>query len=102
MMKTIEAMAITAAARQLPIPRERRRIRELARVSQEELAEVAGVQRASLTRWELGTRHPRGRLAERYAYALQRLSEATATPNVERSARKPSVRKAAAPAHDES
>lgn len=99
-MRTIEAIAITAAARQLPAPPERRRIRVQAGVSQEELAEVVGVQRASLTRWELGTRHPRGRLAERYAYALQRLSEATTSPNVERPARKPSVRKAAAPAHD--
>ena len=71
----IEDIATTAAARQLPPPSERRRIRKQARVSQEELAAGVGVQRPTVTRWESGTREPRGRLAERYSSALRRLAE---------------------------
>jgi DNA-binding transcriptional regulator YiaG len=60
--------------RHLPPPDERRRIREALGITQRELAEVLGVERATYTRWELGSRTPRGTDAERYRQLLQRLA----------------------------
>jgi DNA-binding XRE family transcriptional regulator len=56
----------------LPPPSKRRRIRERAGVSQEELAQVLGVSKVAISRWETGTRTPRAtELCERYARALE-------------------------------
>ncbi len=63
----------TRALRQLPSPEERRNIRLEAGISQQELAAALGASRVTLSRWETGTRRPRGEMAIRYARALERL-----------------------------
>ena len=61
--------------RSLPSPEERRRIREVAGLTQADLAAVIGVDRAEISRWESGERSPRvGKNLERYLNALSRLS----------------------------
>lgn len=60
----------SARRRQLPDPDTRKRIRESARVSQEELAAVCGVSRSTICRWETGTRTPRGQHADEYIELL--------------------------------
>lgn len=64
---------VTRALRQLPSPEERRNIRLEAGISQQELAAALGASRVTLSRWESGTRRPRGEMAIRYARALERL-----------------------------
>ena len=60
-------------ARRLPPPPMARAIRESAGVSQSRLAEALGVHRVTCTRWELGTRSPRGALRLAYAEILEEL-----------------------------
>jgi DNA-binding XRE family transcriptional regulator len=72
----IVALVETARRRQrLPRPELRRLIREEAHVSQEELAASLGVRRATISRWESGSRTPTGSLLDAYIQALARLSE---------------------------
>ena len=73
-MDLLDAALTHARRRRLPDPGIRRLLREQAGLSQDELAEVLGVSRPAVTRWELGKRTPRGDLAERYAAALDRLA----------------------------
>ncbi len=63
------------AARALPTPALARAIRQAAGVSQQRLADELGVGRVTVTRWEQGTRRPRGRLAVAYARLLQELRQ---------------------------
>jgi transcriptional regulator with XRE-family HTH domain len=70
-------LALSGARRRLPEPLILRHIRERAQVSQEELAEIVGVDRASVSRWENGTRTPKGENLLTYIAALERLEEAT-------------------------
>lgn len=75
MNTTLDRLLREANARQqLPDPKIRRWLREQARLSQRDVAEVLGVTRACVTRWETGAREPRGELLLRYAKLLQRLS----------------------------
>ena len=60
-------------ARRIPTPAMRRAIREAAGVSQDRLARELGVQRVTVTRWELGIRRPRGVNAVRYVNLLSRI-----------------------------
>ena len=50
------------------------RIRELAGLSQAELAELVGVTPAAISRWEAGERRPTGERALAYAKALRRVT----------------------------
>ena len=66
----------------LPPPQLCRLLRLRAGLSQSQLAEVVGVDRASVSRWEAGLRHPRRRAAVRYAEVLERLATQTAQREV--------------------
>ncbi len=67
-----EAIRRNKVRTSLPSPRERRRIRERAGVSQEELAAALGVTGPALSRWESSTRIPRDQtICERYLNALE-------------------------------
>jgi predicted transcriptional regulator len=68
-----DAIEIGRARRRLPDPRVRRLLREAAGVSQAELASVVGVSRPSVSRYETGSRNPRGRRLLAYLAALDRL-----------------------------
>ena len=60
--------------RKMLVPPElRRSIRQRARLSQGEIAQVLGIDRASVSRWESGQRTPRGLLAENYIKLLDAL-----------------------------
>ncbi|WP_327069242.1 helix-turn-helix transcriptional regulator [Kitasatospora sp. NBC_01302] len=60
----------------LPSPGERRRLRKESGLSQQDIAEVVGVNRAAVSQWERGVRTPRGPLLDRYVEALRALKEA--------------------------
>ena len=57
----------------MPTPFLRRLLREAAGIHQRELALAAGVTAATISRWESGTREPRGEAAAKYAMLLERL-----------------------------
>lgn len=54
------------------------RIRELAGLSQAEIAELVGVTPAAISRWEAGERRPTGDRAIAYGRALRRIAEGVA------------------------
>ncbi len=56
-----------AARRDLPLPSERRSLREAAGISLEVIARELGVTRQAVGHWETGTRHPNGRNLRHYA-----------------------------------
>ena len=60
--------------RQLPPPAVRKMLRERAGLSQAAVAGALGIQRPTLTRWELGRRTPRGPMLEAYSALLDRLA----------------------------
>ncbi len=60
--------------RQLPPPAARRQLRERLGLTQEDIAEALGVDRASISRYEAGARVPRGPIAEAYIELLERLA----------------------------
>lgn len=64
------------SARSLPSPQLARAIREAAGVSQMRLATELGVCRATVNRWELGLRRPRGELLVKYVGLLNELKVA--------------------------
>jgi transcriptional regulator with XRE-family HTH domain len=64
---------ILASRRRLPPPPARRDLRERAGLTQAQVASMLQVGRSAVTRWELGTRNPRGELAARYGDLLVRL-----------------------------
>jgi DNA-directed RNA polymerase specialized sigma24 family protein/transcriptional regulator with XRE-family HTH domain len=59
----------------LPPPKERRRLREAAALTQAQLATRVGVSRQSVRAWESGRTTPRGRKREAYAALLKTLAE---------------------------
>jgi transcriptional regulator with XRE-family HTH domain len=59
--------------RQLPSRALARAIRMEAGISQATLAHAIGVHPVTVTRWELGTRRPRGRILVAYVEALNEL-----------------------------
>ncbi|WP_323182595.1 MULTISPECIES: helix-turn-helix domain-containing protein [unclassified Streptomyces] len=58
----------------LPTPKERRRLREAADLTHEEVAAAVGVTSNTVRSWETGRTHPRGRKLEAYSKLLTRLS----------------------------
>ncbi len=52
-----------------------RRVREDARLTQAEVAEMTGVTPAAVAAWEAGRRTPRGQPARRYGELLRRLAK---------------------------
>ena len=67
-------LARQARLRELPTPPIRRALRRHHGLSQGELAELLGVDRASVSRYEAGERSPRAAIAERYLEILERLA----------------------------
>lgn len=59
-----------AAAKVLPPPATRRALRIAAGLTLQELADVVGVTRDAISKYELGHREPRGPLRRVYAQAL--------------------------------
>jgi transcriptional regulator with XRE-family HTH domain len=68
-------LARVRAEQALPQAKVRRSIREAAGVSQRAVAEELGVSAMTVSRWEDGSRTPRGELAERYGRLLGELRE---------------------------
>ena len=92
MSTTIARRALVSAAdrrrcqQPLPTPAERRRLREEAGFSREEIALAVGCTIRSVYRWEAGAREPRGVYVSRYANVLEALArdlarQATRTKN---------------------
>ncbi len=67
------AISRTLAERSVPPARLARAIRVTAGASQAEVARELGVHRTTIARWELGSRHPRPRVAAAYAALLREL-----------------------------
>ncbi|KUN03945.1 hypothetical protein AQI95_21130 [Streptomyces yokosukanensis] len=61
--------------RDLPMPEERRAIREAADLSQQELADAIGVTRQAVSHWEAGIRTPRGIFLDRYIDAIRAMRD---------------------------
>jgi transcriptional regulator with XRE-family HTH domain len=59
----------------LPPIEDRRALRRRGRLTQATMASIVDCDRASIARYELGTREPRGAMRERYANALKALSD---------------------------
>jgi DNA-binding transcriptional regulator YiaG len=57
----------------LPAPAICKLIREQSNLTQDDIAEAVGVDRASISRWESGDQSPRGAARETYAALLSRL-----------------------------
>jgi transcriptional regulator with XRE-family HTH domain len=61
------------ARRRLPPPAKQRLIRELAGLSQEDIAQALGCTRMAVSLWESGRRTPRPPLLARYVALLDRI-----------------------------
>lgn len=59
----------------LPPPPVRAQLRHAANLTQQEVAEVVGVKRLAVARWELGHTHPRRPHRAVYMHLLKRLAE---------------------------
>ncbi|MEV6326530.1 helix-turn-helix domain-containing protein [Streptomyces sp. NPDC051909] len=79
-------MSPTSPSVSLPSPKERRRLRESLSLSEDQVAEVLGVTRATVRAWETGRSSPRGRKREAYAKLLG-VYEEPAAPRTEKPAR---------------
>ncbi|GGZ52567.1 hypothetical protein GCM10010371_10030 [Streptomyces subrutilus] len=69
----------TTSELSLPSPKERRRLREAAGLTHDEVAAAVGVTPTTVRSWETGRTHPRGRKREAYAKLLAALTPAPAT-----------------------
>ncbi|MFE5922089.1 helix-turn-helix domain-containing protein [Streptomyces sp. NPDC056468] len=69
----------------LPPPKERRRLREAASLTQAQVAERVGVSRETVRAWENGRTTPRGLRREAYAHLLGSLAEETAETSAKKS-----------------
>lgn len=65
----------TTSELSLPSPKERRRLREAANLTHEEVAAAVGVTPATVRSWETGRTDPRGRKREAYVQFLAGLAE---------------------------
>ena len=74
MRKQDDVLAEVKYRRLLPAPQMLRAIRRSAGVSQAAVAEVCGVDRASVSRWESGTRRPSGPRLVAYMGLLEQLA----------------------------
>jgi DNA-binding transcriptional regulator YiaG len=69
-----EALNQAKAKRELPPPSARRILRENSGLSQIALARALGVTVGTVSRWESGTRNPRGSTAVAYLAAIRRMA----------------------------
>lgn len=77
MMSTIDILARGRARRRLrSTPSYARLVRQRAGLTQTELAQVLGVDRSAVSRWESGRRLPRPEVLQRYADVLARIEAA--------------------------
>ena len=73
-MSSIDALlARSRDRRRLPEPAIRKHIRERAQLSQADVAAALGVDRATVSRYESGSRQPRGAHLDAYLQVLDRL-----------------------------
>ncbi|MFI1027783.1 helix-turn-helix domain-containing protein [Streptomyces sp. NPDC020951] len=75
----------------LPSPKERRRLREAASLTQAQVAEQMGVARETVRAWESGRTTPRGPQREAYAKLLASLNKADMVTNTQETAPRPQV-----------
>ncbi len=73
-MDAADLVSRTRRRARLPEPAVRRLIRERACTTQQEIGDALGVSRVAVTRWDAGTRTPRGELREAYIELLDRLA----------------------------
>ncbi|MFJ4621839.1 helix-turn-helix transcriptional regulator [Streptomyces sp. NPDC088812] len=67
--------ALLESASPLPVPTERKRLREAHGLTQEQLAHAMNVRRATVSAWESGKAEPRQPEREAYAHLLAKLAE---------------------------
>uniref|UniRef100_A0AAU2JV60 Helix-turn-helix domain-containing protein n=1 Tax=Streptomyces sp. NBC_00049 TaxID=2903617 RepID=A0AAU2JV60_9ACTN len=75
MTQSVDTTSAPAPEEGLPPPTERRRLREAAELSHEDVAAAMGVTVTTVRSWEAGRTHPRGRKRDAYARFLARLAE---------------------------
>lgn len=86
MTRSVETTSSSASELSLPGPKERRRLREAADLTHEQVAAAVGVTVTTIRSWEAGRTSPRGRKREAYAAFLAALAappQAPAAPEAE-------------------
>ncbi|MEV7522911.1 helix-turn-helix domain-containing protein [Streptomyces sp. NPDC091371] len=81
MTQSVETTSASDAERSLPTPKERRRLREAADLTHDEVAAAVGVTPTTVRSWETGRTAPRGRKREVYARFLTRLQAPAESPS---------------------
>ncbi|MGW3325573.1 helix-turn-helix domain-containing protein [Streptomyces virginiae] len=74
MTRSVETTSSEDSELSLPAPKERRRLREAAELTHDEIAAAVGVTAATVRSWESGRTAPRGRKRELYTQFLARLA----------------------------
>ena len=74
MSARVDDLVAKLRAKVLPPPDVCRSIRIASGATQDEVAEAIGVDRATVSRWESGSRSPRGDIRRRYAEVVDVLS----------------------------
>ncbi|GGR78846.1 hypothetical protein Snoj_77680 [Streptomyces nojiriensis] len=74
MTPSVETTSSEDSELSLPAPKERRRLREAAELTHDEVAAAVGVTAATIRSWEAGRTAPRGRKRELYTQFLARLA----------------------------
>ncbi|WP_405831662.1 helix-turn-helix domain-containing protein [Streptomyces sp. NBC_00105] len=80
MTGSVETTSSSASELGLPAPEERRRLREAADLTHEQVAEAVGVTATTVRSWETGRTDPRGRNREAYAAFLTALAAPATAP----------------------
>ncbi|MFE6834541.1 helix-turn-helix domain-containing protein [Streptomyces sp. NPDC057705] len=80
MTGNVETTSSSASELGLPAPEERRRLREAANLTHEQVAEAVGVTATTVRSWETGRTDPRGRNREAYAAFLTALAAPATAP----------------------
>jgi DNA-binding transcriptional regulator YiaG len=75
---TLDEVLAQVRREELPPPATRALLRRQAGLTQRQVADVLGVHRITVTRWEQGWRSPRGRLRREYRRLLDRLMQEVA------------------------
>ncbi|MEU9159458.1 helix-turn-helix domain-containing protein [Streptomyces sp. NPDC048424] len=81
MTRNVDTTSSSASELSLPARKERRRLREAADLTHEQVAEAVGVTAATVRSWETGRTDPRGRNREAYAAFLAALAAPAAAPD---------------------
>ncbi|MFF4446649.1 RNA polymerase sigma factor [Streptomyces sp. NPDC001502] len=74
MTRSVETTSSEDSELSLPAPKERRRLREAAELTHDEVAAAVGVTAATIRSWESGRTAPRGRKRDLYTQFLARLA----------------------------